>query len=474
MTKNALIELDFQVEQYATLLFNLNTYFIVSEDESALVDPVFTPSLYDDLLQETQTTLKYILITHHPHEFVNDEDDLAKRTGATIIYGERSSKHATKSKTQLQLGSVKIEVLSTPGFTDDSACFLVINSKDKPKALFTGATLTYGDIGHSFITPDTTDETKTKIATELSESLTLLAGLDSSCVVFPGYSAGGVCGGKPSAEVKSTLAKEMENNSYLKATHEERITKIKETFQQRKPQFDVVAKSKVKEGTTRSDVVANIKKLSPSELQALIDEDKDNNCYIFDTRDQPESAVGYIPSSIILSLKVAYTTYMLGTIDVNANVVFVTASGKEMDSIVPAMQVGYSNVIGYLEGGFAAWKDAGKAVETIVYEPSTKEHVEELLKEKRFIIDIREFAEFREVGIVKDSVLTPLSNFNKYINEGAIDKEKDIYVLCKSGARACIAITYLKKLKYANKMIDLQGGCMKLQETKYDFAKYGA
>lgn len=469
MSKNNIIELDFQIEQYATPLFNLNTYFIVSQDESAIVDPVFNPSLYDDLLQETQTTLKYILITHHPHEFVNDEDDLAKRTGATIIYGERSSKHATKSKTQLQLGSVKIEVLSTPGFTDDSTCFLLINSKDKPKALFTGATLTYGDIGHSFITKDTNDETRTKIATELSESLTLLAGIDSSCVVLPGYNAGGVCGGKPSAEAKNTLAKEMESNCYLKATNEERITKIKETFQQRKPQFNVVAKSKVKEGTSRKEVYDNIKKLSVDDLQALINDD---NTYIFDTRDQPESAVGYIPSSIILSLKVAYTTYMLGTIDVNANVVFVTASGKEIDSILPAMQVGYSNVIGYLEGGFAAWKDAGKPVETIVYEPSTKEHVEELVKENKFIIDIREFAEFKEVGIVKNSVLTPLSDFNKYLNEGVIDKEKDIYVLCKSGARACIAITYLKKLKYTHKMIDLQGGCMKLQETKYDFTTY--
>jgi rhodanese-related sulfurtransferase len=143
-----------------------------------------------------------------------------------------------------------------------------------------------------------------------------------------------------------------------------------------------------------------------------------------------------------------------------------------MDSIIPAMQAGYTNIVGYLDGGFDAWKNAKKPIERVVYEPSTKDHVEELVKLNSFIIDIREVNEFKDVGIVGGSVLAPLSNFNKHEKDGVVDKTKNVYVLCKSGGRACIAYTYLKKLKYTNKMIVLQGGCNKLQETGFVFTPY--
>ena len=122
---------------------------------------------------------------------------------------------------------------------------------------------------------------------------------------------------------------------------------------------------------------------------------------------------------------------MLGTIDLNANIIFVTQPGYEMDSIIPAMQAGYTNIVGYLDGGFDAWKNAKKPVESIVYEPSTKDHVEELVKLNSCIIDIREVNEFKDVGIVGGSVLAPLSNFNKHEKDGVVDKTKNVYVLCK-------------------------------------------
>ena len=240
MLKNNLTEFDFQIEQYTTTQFNLNTYFIISEEESALVDPIFHPTLYDDLLKQTQTTLKYILITHHPHEFVNDEEDLSKRTGATIIYGEKANnKYSTKSKTQLQLGSVKIEVLSTPGYTEDSTCFVLIDSKNKQKAIFTGATLTSNDIGHTYIEANTTEATKRKIANEMSESLALISQVDPSCVIFPGYNVV-----NPSSNTKMTIDSVMQNNDYMKATNEDKITKIMQTFQPYKTIFKTVAISR--------------------------------------------------------------------------------------------------------------------------------------------------------------------------------------------------------------------------------------
>ena len=468
MLKNNLTEFDFQIEQYTTTQFNLNTYFIISEEESALVDPIFHPTLYDDLLKQTQTTLKYILITHHPHEFVNDEEDLSKRTGATIIYGEKANnKYSTKSKTQLQLGSVKIEVLSTPGYTEDSTCFVLIDSKNKQKAIFTGATLNSNDIGHTYIESNTTEATKRKIANEMSESLALISQVDPSCIIFPGYNVV-----NPSSNTKMTIDSVMQNNEYMKATNEDKITKIMQTFQPYKTIFKTVAKATVKQGMTRQQILKGVRKLLPGDVQAYIDQDKDNNYYIFDTRDQTESTIGFIPTSIILSLKIAYTTYMLGTIDLNANIIFVTQPRYEMDSIIPAMQAGYTNIVGYLDGGFDAWKNAKKPIERVVYEPSTKDHVEELVKLNSFIIDIREVNEFKDVGIVGGSVLAPLSNFNKHEKDGVVDKTKNVYVLCKSGGRACIAYTYLKKLKYTNKMIVLQGGCNKLQETGFVFTPY--
>lgn len=466
MDKKNLIEFDFQIEKYPTPSFSLNTYFITSDEDAALVDPIFDPVLYDQLLEETSTTLKYIFFTHVPINFISDYEDLAKKTEAQIVFGEGAGNaYENKDGSVFDLGRVKIKLLSTPGFTKEAACYVVVNSKGAEKAVLTGPSLLLGDVGHALVKEE---EKKSEMANEMYESIEKIKKIDKKVMVFPGFGPESICGGKVLEGHSAHLEDLIEKTPYMKMQKEEFVKNVIESCQKYPKIYDKIKRDNSKE--ILSDVFNGIKKLSSDEIKKLIADDANKDLYIIDTRDQSVSALGYIKSSLVFSLKVGFVKFFQCLMNQKNKFIFITDKDKQNDSILLAMRLGYFNILGYAD--FKSWKEKGNEVETILYEPSTVENVNKLVKDGEYILDIREVPEFKSVGVVKGAYLSPLSTFGeKY---GEVPKDRTIHIMCKSGARAAIALSYLKRMGYENKMIILQGSCVKLQSENYQFEKYEA
>lgn len=469
MDKKNLIEYDFQVEKYYVPAFSLNTYFIVSDEECALVDPIFDPALYDQLLEETSTTLKYIFLTHEPYQYISNYEELAKKTEAQVVMGEYGNQNfKNKNESIFELGKIKIKLINTPGFTKDSTSYILINSKGVEKAIFTGATVTLGDVGHSQLIDGTTEEDKNNKAQELFTSIEVIKKLDPNITVFPGYGPDSVCGGKIEQGHSCHLSLQLETNPYFKMEKEEFINRVKSTFQKMPPFYQKISKTNIPSGKTMEGILSEIKHLSSDEIKKMIADDTAKEIFIIDTRDQGISTKGYIKSSMIMSLKVGFVKFFLCLMNPKNKYIIITEKNKQNESINLIMQMGYFNILGYSD--IETWKEGGNECENVLYEQTTVENITTLIENKEYIIDIREVPEFKSVGIIKGAVLSPLSGFAAKYNE--VPKDKTIHILCKSGARAAIAYSFLKRMGYENKLIILEGACMKLETLKYQFEHY--
>ena len=462
MDKKNLIEFDFQIEKYNTPSFSLNTYFITSDEDAALVDPIFDPVLYDQLLEETSTTLKYIFFTHVPINFISDYEDLAQKTEAKIVFGP-GAPYEHKDGSVFDLGRVKIKLIATPGFTKEAVCYVVVNSKGTEKAVMTGPSLLLGDVGHALVKEE---EKKNEMASEMYESIEKMKQIDKEVLVFPGFGQESICGGSVLEGHSAHLEELIEKTACMKMEKEEFVKYVIEKSQKYPKIYDKIKRDNCKEKL--SDVFNGIKKISPDEIKKLIADDKE--LFIIDTRDQSVSALGYIKSSLVFSLKVGFVKFFQCLMNQKNKFIFITDKDKQNDSLLLAMRLGNLNLVGYSD--YESWKEKGNEVETILYEPSTTENVNKLVKNGEYILDIREVPEFRSVGVVKDAHLSPLSTFGEKYAE--VPKDKTIHIMCKSGARAAIALSYLKRMGYENKMIILQGSCVKLQSENYQFEKYEA
>lgn len=466
MEKKNLIEFDFQIEKYNTPALSLNTYFITSDEDAALVDPIFDPVLYEQLLEETSTSLKYIFFTHVPINFISDYEDIAKKTEAKIVFGEGAgNSYENKDGSEFDLGQIKIKLLSTPGFTKEATSYVVINSKGIEKAVLTGPTLLLGDLGHALIKEE---DNKNEMANALYESIEKIKKVDKKALIFPGFGVDSICGGKVLEGHSAHLDDLIEKTQYLKMQKEEFVKTVIDSYQKYPKIYDKIKRDNCKE--VLNDVFNGIKKITPDEIKKLIADDVNKELFIIDTRDQSVSAQGYIKSSLVFSLKVGFVKFFQCLMNQKNKFIFITDKDKQNESMLLAMRLGYFNILGYSD--FESWKESGNEVDTILYEPSTVENVNKLVKDGEYILDIREVPEFKSVGVVKGAHLIPLSMFGLKFSE--VPKDKTIHIMCKSGARAAIALSYLKKMGYENKLIILQGSCIKLQSENYQFEKYEA
>ncbi|MCB0380660.1 MAG: MBL fold metallo-hydrolase [Flavobacteriales bacterium] len=444
------------VEQLYTGCLAEAAYYIESNGEAAIIDPLRETFPYTELAEKRGAKIKYVFETHFHADFVSGHVDLAKKTGATIVYGPTATAgykiHVGKDNEEFKIGNIKIKLLHTPGHTPESSTYLLIDEHGENHAIFSGDTLFLGDVGR----PDLaikSDVTEKDLAGMLFDSLrNKIMPLADEVIVYPGHGAGSACGKNMSKETVGTIGEQKKTNYALRET----MTKdefVKELLHGILPPPQYFPKNAMmnKNGYKSIDEVmaAGLKPLSVDEF-----EKEKNDAIIIDTRTQGEFKDGFIPSSIFIGLNGQFAVWVGALItNLNQKIIIVSDEGKEEESVLRLARVGYDNCVGYLKGGFKAWANAGKPVETITSISALE--LEKIANAKPVhIIDVRKPTEYQSERL-EQAESFPLDNINNWLNH--LDKNETKYLHCAGGYRSMIAISMLRKEGYQN-IIDVAGG----------------
>lgn len=458
--KQSCIELDFSIEQYPTESISHYSYFVHSDDDAVIIDPITEPCLYLTLLQETQTTLKYVFLTHKSIDFISGCEELSKITGAKII----QSNDQVSDNTKFNIGTISLTLQKTSGFTSDSCCYVLANSKNKNRAVFTGGLILYGDIGRPIEShPNYPSSNVVDLFISINK-ITQLTVDNCKLLFYPAYSDGAFFKPNIQEDASPFLLEQMKTNKYLTMDKETFIQEMETTpLYQVEHYIKNIQQSKLTANT--KEIIENTPKLSVEDVENHI---KNEDVYVLDTRDQWKSSRGYIPNSIIASLKIGFNKYIPSLLSTNSKIILVTETNMLNDSVLSCIRLGYQNILGYLNGGFPEWKKASKPKSKVGYHHSIE--LDEIIKKGGNVIDVREIEEFKSDGIVKESILIPLTELSERIKDVPLTDK--LYILCKSGARSTLASTYLTRIGNKSKMIVLMGGCMELKADGYPLIKY--
>ncbi|MBS1689249.1 MAG: MBL fold metallo-hydrolase [Bacteroidetes bacterium] len=453
------------VEQLYTGCLSEAAYFISSEGEAAVIDPLRDVDVYIQKAEEQGVKIKYIFETHFHADFVSGHIDLSKKTGAPIIYGPLTQAgfdvHVAKDGEEFTIGKAKIKVLHTPGHTLESSCYLLYDENNKPYSVFTGDTLFVGDVGR----PDlfSGNLSKEELAGMMYNSLqTKIKTLDNDIIVYPAHGPGSSCGKNLGPQTYSTIGEQKETNYALQEmTKEEFIKTVTEGLTTPPAYFPLNAKIN-KEGYEAMDELMGKadRALSISEFKQLTKE----GAWILDTRSSAVFTEGFVPDAISIGLDGRFAEWAGSLLPLDQALVLVTEEGKERESIIRLARVGIDNVQGYLQGGYEAWKNAGEEIDMIIdIEP------EELAMDiphdsKLEVLDVRKPAEF-EAGHVKGATNVPLNTMMDPLNIAMIDTDNNLYVHCAGGYRSVIASSLLKRQGYHN-LRNVLGGYGKMKAVK--------
>ena len=452
------------IEQIYTGCLAQGAYYIESNGEVAIIDPLREVQDYIDKAEKNNSKIKYIFETHFHADFVSGHVTLSEKTGAKIVYGPTAKTNfdalIAEDNQVFNVGNITIKVLHTPGHTMESTCYLLKDEKGKDHALFSGDTLFLGDVGR----PDLAqkgDLTQEDLAGFLFDSLrTKIMPLADDVIVYPAHGAGSACGKNLSKETVGTIGNQKVTNYALRAnmTKEEFIKEVTDGLLPPPAYFPLNVKLN-KEGY--QDVVDVIKQstkpLSPKEFELLANE---TEAVILDVRHQSEFIKGFIPQSIFIGLGGTFAPWVGALIkDIKQPILLVTPEGKEEHTITRLSRVGFDNVLGYLEGSFEAWKSSGKEIDTL--ESVSAQTLEEKINEDALVFDVRKLGEFTSEHI-EIATSTPLDFLNDHITE--FPKSKDFYVHCAGGYRSVIAASILKARGFHN-VIDVAGGYGAIKKT---------
>lgn len=455
------------IEQIYTGCLAQGAYYIEDNGEVAIVDPLRDVQSYITRAEKSNAKIKYVLETHFHADFVSGHLDLAKQTGATIVYGPTAQPSfealvATDNQI-LKLGNATIKVLHTPGHTLESACFLLIDEKGKEQALFSGDTLFIGDVGRPDLAQKAANMTQEGLAGLLFDSLrNKIMNLPKDVIVYPGHGAGSACGKMMSKETVDTLGHQLEANYALQTnmSKEEFVIAVTNGLTPPPAYFPMnVMMNKM--GYDSIDNVMNRSKraLSVSEFEVLTEE---SSVLILDTRKAQDFAKGFIPNSINIGIDGSFAPWVGALIpDVNQEIVIVTEPGREEEVITRLTRVGFDNCLGFLNGGIASWIASQMPLDTI--ETVSVNTLSERLKSSEgLILDVRKKSEYDSEHVL-DALNAPLD----YINESMllVQKDKTYFVHCASGYRSMIFVSILKARGY-NNLIEVAGGFKAIKESE--------
>ena len=456
------------IEQIYTGCLAQGAYYIESEGEAAVIDPLREVHPYIDRASRSGARIKYVFETHYHADFVSGHVDLSKKTGAKIVLGPvliepGYDAYIARDGEEFTLGKVKIRLIHTPGHTMESSCFLLIDENGKETALFTGDTLFIGDVGRPDLAQKVVEDlTPEKLASHLYDSIhNKILPLPDDLIIYPAHGAGSPCGKKMSKETSDTLGNQKKTNYALdpSLSRETFIAKLLDGLTPPPGYFPANVIMNVKGYEPIDEVFKKSKNpLEPKEFEVVASETRP---VILDTRNPGDFAKGHIPNSINIGLDGSFAIWV-GTLipDVNAPLLLICDEGREEEAITRLARVGFDNVIGYLKGGIEAWKKAGFEIDTV--EEVTAEELAELYaKEDINIVDVRKNSEFNSEHIV-EAMVAPLD----YINESMklINPDKKYYVHCAGGYRSMAFISILKSRGY-DKLVNVIGGFRQIKET---------
>jgi hydroxyacylglutathione hydrolase len=461
------------IKQLYTGCLSEAAYYIESEGEAAVIDPLRDIDAYLALASERKASIKYIFETHFHADFVSGHIDLGKVTGAPIVYGPNTETkfpvHIAKDGETFQLGKISIQVMHTPGHTLESTCYLLKDETGKDHCVFTGDTLFVGDVGRPDLAQKGNEITMNDLAGMMYDSLhSKIFPLADDVIIYPAHGPGSSCGKNLGPNTFSTIGEEKRYNYALKAaTKEEFIKEVTDGIAPPPQYFPINAKIN-KEGYDSLDEVLT-KGLKPFSIEEFKGEIK-SGAIILDTRKATEFTQGFIPGSISIGLEGRFAEWAGSLLPFNTPLILVTDPGKEKETIVRLARVGFDKVKGYLEGGFEAWKSSGEEIDLIVdVEP------DELLMDLPFdknmiVLDVRRQTEYAD-GHLKDALNTPLNEMNDPGNMANFDENQNIYVHCAGGYRSVIAASLLKRQGIHN-LRNVLGGWNKIKELeKIDIVK---
>lgn len=453
-----------KIEQIYTGCLAQGAYYIVSENEAAIIDPLREIQPYLDRLEKDHVTLKYIFETHFHADFVSGHLDLSKNTNAPIIYGPTAKPDfeaiIAEDGQVFEIGKIKIKVLHTPGHTLESSTFLLIDEDGKEHAIFSGDTLFLGDVGRPDLAQKGKDLTQEDLAGMLYDSLqNKILPLSDDIIVYPAHGAGSACGKNMQKETVDILGNQKKTNYALNQPDKESFVREVLDGLSAPPKYFGMNVAMNKSGYESFENVKN-KGLNPVSVQDFENVAEVSGALILDTRNAADFHKGFVPNSINIGLKGDFAPWVGALIvDVKQPLLLITDSGSEEETITRLARVGFDNVIGYLDGGFESWKNSGKEIDEI-RRISADEFSKEI-HENSTVIDVRKPTEY-EAEHVNEAFSKPLNTINDWMSN--IDDKEHFYVHCAGGYRSMIAASILNSRGIRN-FTEIEGGFNKIKET---------
>lgn len=449
-----------KVQQIYTACIAEAAYYIESEGEAAIIDPLRETEPYTEMAEKRGSKIKYIFETHFHADFVSGHVDLARKTGAEIVYGPTAEAGyqitVAEDNQEFSIGKIKVRVLHTPGHTMESSTFLLIDENGEHQAIFTGDTLFLGDVGRPDLAVKT-DLTEKDLAGMLYDSLrNKIMPLSDDLIIYPGHGAGSSCGKNLSSDTVDTLGHQKEVNYALnpKLSKEEFIAQVTEGILP-PPQYFPKNAMMNKNGYESIDTVMErgVQALDAQGVRAAVD----RGAMVLDVRNKDEFRAGHIPGAVFIGLDGNFAMWVGAVLnDINQDIVLVAPEGRESEAVKRLARVGYDHAVGYLKGGVAAWDGDLSTVETV-----SAEAFAELRNESIPVLDVRKPGEYDAEHLV-GATHYPLDYINDHLED--LEKGTPYYMHCKSGYRSLVAWSILTRNGYEG-LKDIAGGFMAMKGT---------
>jgi len=456
-----------KVEQIYTGCIAHAAYYIENNGEAAIFDPLREVQPYIDKAEKDGAKIKYVFETHFHADFVSGHLDLAKKTGAAIVYGPTAKPgfEATIAEDNqvFEVGNYKVKTLHTPGHTMESTTYLLLDENDEMHGIITGDTLFIGDVGRPDLAQHVIEDlTEEKLAAHLYDSLrNKILPLPDHLIVYPNHGAGSACGKMMSKETTDTLGNQKATNYALQEMKkEEFIEKLLEGLTAPPGYFPKNVLMNIQGYDSIDDVIERGEQ--PLDADAFEAAANETGALILDTRDAETFKEGFIPNSINIGLDSNFAMWVGELIpDIKQQILLVTEPGKEEESIIRLARVGYDHAIGYLKGGFETWKKANREID-VVERLDVDEFLTAFENGEVKVFDVRKKSEFDSQHLV-GAENTPLNQINNYLAE--FPKDQKFALHCAGGYRSMIASSILKQRGWDN-FVDVRGGFDEIKENQ--------
>jgi hydroxyacylglutathione hydrolase len=454
------------IKQLYTGCLSEAAYFIESNGEAAVIDPLRDIDTYLELARERNATIKYIFETHFHADFVSGHLDLQKATNAPIVYGPKTETsfpiHLAKDGEVFNIGNISMEVLHTPGHTLESSSYLLKDEAGKPHAVFTGDALFVGDVGRPDLSSG--DLTKEELASIMYDSLqNKIIPLPDDVIIYPAHGPGSSCGKNLGPSTHSTIGDEKRNNYALQPQTREDFIKSVTAGLEAPPQYFPVNARINKEGYDSLDEILQLglTTLSPRVFAEAMN---DGETIVVDTRAPVVFTKEFVPGSINIGLDGRFAEWAGSLLPFNKPLLLVADEGKEKESIVRLARVGFANFKGVLAGGLEAWKDAGQPIDMVIDVEADELAMDLPFDDNLVVVDVRREAEFGD-GHVRGAINIPLNELTDPASMSGIEDQHNVYVHCASGYRSVVAASLLKREGFHN-IRNILGGFDKIKEQK--------